>query len=1150
MDQNTLSIEGILAAAVEIASPEERQDYVQLACAGDDALRKKIERMIANYFRAGDLLERCPALPATVDYPCKLGMIGANIGNYKLLEQIGEGGMGLVYVAEQHEPVRRRVALKIIKPGMDSRQVIARFEAERQALAMMDHANIARVFDGGTTPEGRLYFVMELVRGTPITDYCDTHRFNTRQRLKLFLDVCNAVQHAHQKGIIHRDLKPTNILVSHHDTTPVVKVIDFGIAKAISGQLTDKTVYTAFAQMVGTPLYMSPEQAGLSDLDVDTRSDVYSLGVLLYELLTGTTPFTRETLQKASYDEIRRMIREEEPPRPSARLSTLQEARLSTIAVQRGLESHRLSQHVRGELDWIAMRAIEKDRNRRYETASAFAADIQRYLNDEAVDACPPSMSYQLQKFVRRNRRWLASSVAVAAILLIATVVSVWQAVRAENALQQSESDRLQAEAEKIHATQAQQEADGARTRIETAYAEELRLRKRTREIMNTMYTDVAERLLPRVRGMSGLRQDFLRKALSFYEEERAEVPTDPETRLGAIWANARVGHIQWMLNDFEKSLRAYNRAVTMADAFQAEDPGQSERRATLGHILFQRNLVQPTLDLRITDLERGLAIFEQLAASNPCNNEYRKSQARHLSDLGLLAKRDREEYCRRGLKVAEQLLTDFSKDIENMDEVGHACHCLGSLLSDRGIKLEEAEQLLDRALMIFLDQFSGPNAHPQGLFFLSMTLAHLGNVRALRDPRDPRADEHFAESRSIFLRLETDFPGVFWYGLSIISRIHIKRGRASEALDFANQVVRLKPNEAEAHYTLGHILTELRRHAEAVECLNKAIELKPDYFNAHFEMGYAYSENGKFDHAIIAYRKAIELNPDHAQAHYNLGAAYFKKGKLEETVAECKESLRLNAQYAPAYNLLGVVFREQGKLDEAVASYRKSLELGPNQPHVYLNLGRVLEEMDKLDQAIDEYKQLIRTRPRFGDVHLRLGKALLKKGKADEAIASFHEAMRLAPMSVEVLNDLAWLLATCSDVKFRDPPQAVKQAQKAVLLAPDAASIRNTLGVAQYRNSNWKAAIEALTTSIKLSKGGSSADFFFLAMAHWQLNEKDKAREWYDQGVAWMEMNNPKNEELKRFREEAAKLLGIKTTEPAMKPKNPGDKVLKEPAK
>jgi WD40 repeat protein len=341
------------------------------------------------------------------------------IGPYKLLEQIGEGGFGLVFMAEQQQPLRRKVALKVIKPGMDSKQVIGRFEAERQALALMDHTNIARVLDAGATDSGRPYFVMELVRGIPITDFCDHNQLPVRERLELFLAVCQAVQHAHQKGIIHRDLKPRNVLVTLLDGRPVVKVIDFGIAKALGQQLTDKTLFTCFAQMIGTPLYMSPEQAEMSGQDVDTRTDIYALGVLLYELLTGTTPFDKERLKEASYDEIRRIIREEEPAKPSTRISTLGQA-ATTVSANRQSEPRRLSQLFRGELDWIVMKALEKDRNRRYDTASSFGADVERYLHDEPVHACPPSALYRFRKFARRNKAVLTTGSAVAFAVLLA----------------------------------------------------------------------------------------------------------------------------------------------------------------------------------------------------------------------------------------------------------------------------------------------------------------------------------------------------------------------------------------------------------------------------------------------------------------------------------------------------------------------------------------------------------------------------------------------------------------------------------------------------------------------------------------------------------------------------------------------------------
>jgi len=526
--------------AVLALPPEQRPACLDQACGQDAQLRQRIELLLRSHDQAGEFLE--PAPPAgqnrTVLVPTPPSeKPGDIIAHYKIREKLGEGGCGVVYVAEQTEPVRRRVALKVIKLGMDTRSVIARFEAERQALAMMDHPNIARVLDAGATETGRPYFVMELVRGIKITDYCDQNQLNTTQRLALFVQVCHAVQHAHQKGIIHRDIKPSNILVTLHDGVPVPKVIDFGIAKATEGRLTDLTVYTELRQFIGTPAYMSPEQAEMSGLDIDTRSDIYSLGVLLYELLTGRTPFDAQELIRSGLDEMRRTIREKEPQRPSTRLSTMLDAELTTVAKRQSAEPPKLVHFICGDLDWIVMKALEKDRTRRFESASGLALDVERFLKNEPIEARPPSGLYRFQKWVRRNKTAFAAAAAVVAALVLGLGLSLYLFVRERRAhrLEQEARHRAVA-AERVQAKLRDQAEKG------------LVLERQMREMAPiTEKFTIAGRLLS---------QGNMEEA----EQVISDIP--PTIPQGSILYNA-LGEVYGRRGEWPAAIRNFNRSVT-----------------------------------------------------------------------------------------------------------------------------------------------------------------------------------------------------------------------------------------------------------------------------------------------------------------------------------------------------------------------------------------------------------------------------------------------------------------------------------------------------------------------------------------------------------------------------------------------------------
>jgi len=1021
------------------------------ACATKPGLHRQVAVLLQAHARGDGILDRNQAGQApTGVFESLSERPGTVIGPYKLLQQIGEGGMGVVWMAEQTRPVQRKVALKVIKPGMDSRQVVARFEAERQALAMMDHVNIARVFDGGATESGRPYFVMELVHGVPITTYCDDRQLTPRARLELFVPVCRAIQHAHQKGIIHRDVKPSNVMITLADGKPVPKVIDFGVAKATEQKLTERTLFTQCGAMVGTLEYMSPEQAEMSALGIDTRSDIYSLGVLLYELLTGGTPLSHQRVKDTAPAEILRIIKEEEPPRPSMRLNDSGDA-LASISAQRHTEPARLAKLLRGELDWIVMKTLEKDRDRRYETANGLAADVQRYLADEQVHACPPSAWYHFRKLARRNKRALA--LAACLLLMLAVVATSVGWVTRDREARRVEGERERsARAAEIEREVKRALADAQHLQGQAKWPEALAAAQRARGLLAG--AEISTELRQRIDELESDLVTVLRL------EEIHGRPVLPDYSTG-VELDA----------GYAKVFREYGIDIAVLE------PGAAAERI------------------------RGRSIRQQLAMA--------------LDDwAGMRKRKQGDQSWKKLVEIARAADPDEWR----------TCFRDAMLRGDRpGLERLTASVPIKRL-------------SPGTLYLLGNALIEVGaldkGVALLRDaqqryPGDLWLNDALGATYTWGLKGPHGARSIRAGPLGATYKWGLKEPWYNDALRYYAAALAVRPDNYRLHELVGKILHQQKSLNAAVAAFSRAIELKPDHWGAWWERGEIYLGLGQGDRALADYSHVIALNPKAAAAWFNRGYTYLELKQWDKASADFSKATELAPDNAEAHYWLGRAL-EKNHVEKAVREYKTTLRIDPRFTLAHINLGNFLRVKKDVEGAIREYTEALRIAPGDDLIHWCLGNVLCDKNDVKGAIRAYTEVIRLNEDRGAAYDRLAWLLATTADEKLRDPKKALALARKAVELEPMNGNWRNTLGLAHYRNGAWQDALVELNQSMQLRNGGTGEDFFFLAMAHWQLNHRDQAHQWYGQAVVWLEKNAAQNEELRRFRAEARELLGI----------------------
>jgi serine/threonine protein kinase/tetratricopeptide (TPR) repeat protein len=1013
MISQKLDEEAIFKVAREINSSEAQALYLQQVCGDNSELRHRVSALLRVQAEQPGFLESPAAEIFTVDRPVT-EQTGGRIGPYKLLQELGEGGMGVVFMAEQTDPVERRVALKLIKPGMDTRQVIARFEAERQALALMDHPSIAKVLDAGTTDSGRPFFVMELVRGVPITEYCDQHQLTPRQRLEIFVPVCHAVQHAHQKGVIHRDLKPSNVLVAEYDEEPVAKIIDFGVVKAIGQRLTEKTMFTQVGQLVGTIDYMSPEQAKLNQLDVDTRTDIYSLGVLLYELLTGETPFERKRLHAAALDEMLRIIREEEPPRPSTRLSS--SGTLPSIAAQRHTEPKLLTNLVRGELDWIVMKALDKDRSRRYQTANALAMDVQRYLADEPVLACPPSAAYRFRKLARRNKAALLAAVLVAVALIVGTVASTWQAVRATRAERMAEAARA-AEAEGRQATEM--ERNEAEKQREQANAN----LQKARAAVDESFTMVSESKLLDVPGLQPLRKDLLEAALRFYRDFAFDRSSDPRVMADVAATYLRIGQINSALDRNDDAIVAVRQALDIIDQLRREHPSDSESQRRLAGFCTDRRWAQkgtvvPKNPLAaFQTLLRLEAMWEKLAAEHPTTIAFQTDLAAIDGSIGVLLhwsgnEKAGSKYLQKAVAIGEKMVRADPAVPQYRSALADVSLQLAANQSANGLA-NEALALTRRAAELregLVAEYPQVPAYRAGL---AASLVGLGDRTAREQPQ--LAEQSYRRAIALAQSLLDEFPGHQLYlenwtvagvQLATFEFAQHNYAKAEEVLQEIHQglesrvAARSKERNAREGMAFGCFyiaqrVPALSNQAAITESLYRLALILFAELADEFPEVETYAEHTAHCHQHLGWNAFHSNRLDEALVHYESAVEQFEKLITGQT-AEKKYAPFLNAAYRTRSDILD----RQNKLPEALAAAESAVRLAPNNTDCHVRLLGVLNRIDiseRRQETLSLLKPLLDIKPNDAKAWQMRGQVHAALGQTDEAAADFIQAINLS---------------------------------------------------------------------------------------------------------------------------------------------------------